>query len=309
MNKYTDSFIAFSDKTAVEDIVCQLRRAYYINNVYLLTPDVGAEQLAGCTLMLVDSINSSATVRRIAEVATAQTVLLYLKPTPLTLSGNTVKRMVDVLVDTGSAMVYSDRYCLKDGQKVSIPTIDYQFGSVRNDFDFGSLVAYSTTALKAYAEEFAVSDYAHAGWYELTLTLARNAECHPLTHLREKLYTEEERDLRKSGEKQFDYVDPRNRSVQLEMEAVCTEHLKRIDAYIVANTIDDVQLSQGEFVCEASVIIPVRNRMRTIEDAVRSALSQETDFEYNVLVVDNHSTDGTTDVLRRLEQEDARCVV
>ncbi len=309
MNKSTDCFIAYSDKTAVENIVCQLRGTDYINNVYLLTPDADAEPVDGCALMVVDGMNSSKTVRQIAALASAPAVLVYLKSAPLTLSDNTVRRMVDTLVDTGSAMVYSDRYCMKEGQKVSVPTIDWQLGSVRNDFDFGALVAYSSAALKTYAAEFAESGFSHAGWYELTLSIARNAEQCPLTHLRERLYTEEEQDLRKSGEKQFDYVDPRNRSVQLEMEAVCTEHLKRIGAYILANTIDDVQLSQGEFGCEVSVIIPVRNRVRTIEDAVRSALSQEADFDYNVLVVDNHSTDGTTDVLRRLEQEDSRCVV
>ncbi len=309
MNKSTDCFIAYSDKTAVEDIVCQLRRTDCINNVYLLTPDADAEPVESCILMVVDGMNSSETVRRIASLTSVPTVLVYLKPAPLTLADNAVRRMVGTLVDTGSAMVYSDRYCMKEGQKVSVPTIDWQLGSVRNDFDFGALVAYSSEALKAYAEEFADSSFAHAGWYELTLSIARNAEQCPLTHLRERLYTEEEQDLRKSGEKQFDYVDPRNRSVQLEMEAVCTEHLKRIGAYILANTIDDVKLSQGEFGCEASVIIPVRNRVRTIEDAVRSALSQKADFDYNVLVVDNHSTDGTTEVLRRLEQEDARCVV
>ncbi len=311
MNRTVDCFIAYSDKEMVQGIVTQLRNNLYINDVYLLATESASkpEPLDGCKIVAVGSLNSSETVRRIAALASAPVALVCLKPSPLTLMQNTVKRMADVLVDTYSAMTYSDRFCMKEGQKVSVPAIDYQLGSVRNDFDFGALVAYSSVGLKEYAAEFAESGYRQAGWYELTLFLTRDMDKRPLTHLREKLYIEEEGDLRKSGEKQFDYVDPRNREVQIEMEAVCTEHLKRIGAYIEAEAINDVQLSQGEFECEASVIIPVRNRVRTIEDAVRSALSQEADFKYNVLVVDNHSTDGTTEVLRRLSEEDARCVV
>ncbi len=309
MEKCTDCFIAYSDKQTVESVVREFRKSLYINNVYALTTRADVEPVEGCELVLVDALNSSATIEKIVEIQPCYAVLVYLKPEPISLGQNAVKRMVDTLYTTEAAMVYSDRYCMKDGVRVSMPTIDYQLGSVRNDFDFGSLVAYNLLALNGYVDRTCADGYLNAGWYDLMLHIAYNAEKHPILHLREKLYTEEERDLRKSGEKQFDYVDPRNREVQLEMERACTNYLRRIGAYISADTIGDLDLTQGEFEYEASVVIPVRNRVKTIEDAVRSALSQEADFKYNVLVVDNHSTDGTTDVIRRIAEADPRCVM
>ncbi len=309
MEKCADCFIAYSDKQTVESVVREFRKSPYINNVYALTTRADVEPVDGCELLVVDALNSSATIEKIVAMQPCYAVMVYLKPAPLILGQNAVKRMVDTLFTTEAAMVYSDRYCMKEGRKVSVPTIDYQLGSVRNDFDFGSLVVYNVLALGDYASRTCADSYLNAGWYDLTLHMAYNAEKNPILHLREKLYTEEERDLRKSGEKQFDYVDPRNREVQLEMERACTNYLRRIGAYISADTIGEVDVAQGEFEYEASVVIPVRNRVKTIEDAVRSALSQEVDFKYNVLVVDNHSTDGTTEVIRRMAEADPRCVL
>ncbi len=309
MNRSTDCFIAYSDKGTVESVVAQLRSAKYVRNVYVLTTDAAAEPVEGADLMTVGSLAGSETVRRIAEVLTSAVALVYLKPAPLLLSENAVKRFADTVVMSDVAMAYSDRYCMKAGEKVGVPTIAVQPGSVRDDFDFGALVVYDAQALKAYAEEYPSSGYKYAGWYELNLFLMRGMKKKPILHLPEYLYTEEERDLRRSGEKQFDYVNPRNREVQIEMEAVCTEHLKRINAYIDAGTAHEMTFDKYDFDCEASVIIPVRNRVKTIEDAVRSALSQEAGFKYNVLVVDNHSTDGTTEVVRKLAEEDSRCVL
>ena len=307
MTGCVDCFIAYSDKEVVSGIVRQLREVACVNDVYLLTNGGDTDVVDGCKLVRVDGLDSSATVRAVAESVRAPYALVYLKDVPLALGYRAVERMVGVMSVSGFGMVYADRWCMKAGERLRCPVTDYQMGSVRNDFDFGPLVVYSRDALKAYASEYACSEYGHAGWYELRLMISRSDVVGGIFHMREFLYTEEERDLRKSGEKQFDYVDPRNREVQLEMESVCTEHLGRIGALISEDEVCDVSFAHETFDCEASVIIPVRNRVRTIEDAVRSALSQKADFKYNVLVVDNHSTDGTREIVERISAQDDRC--
>ena len=205
-------------------------------------------------------------------------------------------------------MVYSDRMLLKNGEPVKCPTMDFYYGSVRDDFDFGSVQLINATNLKKYVEENPDADYKYSGWYDLQLFSLRRKRIAALFHIREYLYSEVEQDLRKSGEKQFDYVNPRNREVQKERELVCTQHLKQIGSYIEPESIVDVSVERYDFDREASVIIPVRDRVKTIEDAIKSALSQRTTFEFNVMVVDNHSTDGTTEVIQKLASEDSRVV-
>jgi hypothetical protein len=216
--------------------------------------------------------------------------------------------MVSVANNTDAALVYPDHYAVKQGEMEKCPPMDFSEGSVRDDFDFGSVVLYDADILRSYVAENPDADYRFSGWYDVHLHALRQKGCGSLFHLREFLYTEEELDLRASGEKQFDYVNPRNREVQQEREVVCTYHLKQKGAFIDPDSICDVAVERDIFSCEASVIIPVRNRVRTIEDAIRSALSQKADFSYNVLVVDNLSTDGTTEVIARLAAEDERVV-
>lgn len=311
-----DCFIAYSDKETTGRIVGQLRGVEAVRSIYLLVTDGNEEAveqcktMEGCTVLCTDSLYGSAAVSAVAEAAESDYVLVCVNPVGLTFFRKSVERMMSVMRNSGAYMLYADRYAVKEGVESKCPAIDYRLGSVRNDFDFGPVVMYSSEALKDFAacgnrEEKLMS----AGWYELTLALSRRAEGENILHLREYLYSEVERDLRKSGEKQFDYVDPRNRAVQIEMEKVCTAHLKRIGAYVAADSLNSVSFDSEDFEFEASVVIPVRNRVRTIEDAVRSALAQKADFEYNVLVVDNHSTDGTTDVVRSIAAEDPRCVL
>ena len=186
--------------------------------------------------------------------------------------------------------------------------MDFYYGSVRDDFDFGPVMLFSAPTLQKYVEEFPDADYTYSGLYDLQLFSLRRKRQAALFHIREFLYTEEEKDLRTSGEKQFDYVNPRNREVQKEREIVCTKHLKRIGSYIEPESIVDVAVERYDFDREASVIIPVRNRVKTIEDAIRSALAQRTTFQFNVMVVDNLSTDGTTEVIQKVAAEDSRVV-
>lgn len=233
--------------------------------------------------------------KEIAERATADYVAIFASPYSLAPGYNCLPRMARIAADSGAAMVYSDyRVTTLSGETKQVPTIDCFKGSLRDDFDFGPLVMIDTRRLREACDTID-ADYRYAGMYAVRLALSRLAG---IVHIPETLYIAVETDTRTSGEKQFDYVDPRNRARQLEMEDACTVHLKKIGAYLEPH-FKDADYS-GDFPVEASVIIPVRNRVSTIADAVESALSQTADFKYNVIVIDNHSTDGTTDVLRGL---------
>lgn len=233
--------------------------------------------------------------KEIAERATADYVAIFASPYSLAPGYNCLPRMARIAADSGAAMVYSDyRVTTLSGETKQVPTIDCFKGSLRDDFDFGPLVMIDTRRLREACGSID-ADYRYAGMYAVRLALSRLAG---IVHIPETLYTAVETDTRTSGEKQFDYVDPRNRARQLEMEDACTVHLKKIGAYLEPH-FKDADYS-GDFPVEASVIIPVRNRVSTIADAVESALSQTADFKYNVIVIDNHSTDGTTGVLRGL---------
>ncbi|MBQ9674962.1 MAG: glycosyltransferase [Bacteroidaceae bacterium] len=238
---------------------------------------------------------SSAEIRQMAEEATGETILLYIKDTEVTWGYRAEERMKQVMEATGAAMVYADRYIVKNGVTEKAPVIDYQLGALRDDFDFGAVVMVRTSALKEAACRMR-TNYSYAGFYDLRLKLS---EKHELVHINEYLYTEQERDLRLSGQKQFDYVDPRNYERQKEMEMACTEHLKVIGAYLPPR-FKAVDFDQQAFEVEASVIIPVKNRVKTIGDAINSVLQQETDFDFNVIVIDNHSTDGTIELIKNL---------
>lgn len=238
---------------------------------------------------------TTAAWKEIAERATADYVAIFASPYSLAPGYNCLPRMARIAADSGAAMVYSDyRVTTLSGETKQVPTIDCFKGSLRDDFDFGPLVMIDTRRLREACDSLD-ADYRYAGMYAVRLALSRLAG---IVHIPETLYTAVETDTRTSGEKQFDYVDPRNRDRQLEMEDACTVHLKKIGAYLEPH-FKEADYS-GDFPVEASVIIPVRNRVSTIADAVESALSQAADFKYNVIVIDNHSTDGTTGVLRGL---------
>lgn len=241
---------------------------------------------------------STKEIREVSFSASGEFTLLYTKPSELRWVQFGLERMIQVARDTGAAMVYADHFAELGGEMVQYPVIDCQKGALRDDFDFGGVQLYRTSAmLKAAAGMTA--EYEYAGLYDLRLRASRIG---PLVHVNEFLYYEVESDTRKTGEKLFDYVDPRNRAVQIEMEKACTEHLKAIGGYLPP-VFKDVDLRAGEFEYEASVVIPCKNRVRTIGDAIRSALSQKTSFRYNVIVVDDNSTDGTVDVIKSFSDD------
>ena len=297
-----DCFLACDDFGIMEPTIAFLRDSRTIHHIHLLVNAELAEREKapeGCALVVVDSLLGSNTMLSVAENADADYALLLTKATPLTIGMTAMERILRVADDADAAMVYSDHYSIENGEMKQHPAIDYQKGSIRDDFDFGSLVLINSRLLREYAEAQAEGDeLKHAGFYDLRLFLSRKGD---ILHINEYLYTEEERDLRASGVKQFDYVNPANREVQIEMEHVATRHLDAIGALVDTSYYQCPDFNEQDFNVEASVIIPVRNREKTIIDAVRSALQQETTFEYNVIVVDNHSTDGTTELIRNEE--------
>ena len=249
-------------------------------------------QLVDKVVCLDEPVFKSETIRRIAAESKANYALVYTKTTTLELGYMALERILQIAQDTNAGLVYADHYQVKGGELVKAPVIDYQNGSLRDDFDFGSVLFFDAAALKESVQRMTES-YQHAGLYDLRLKLSQR---YALVHANEYLYSEVEEDNRKSGEKQFDYVDPRNCDRQIEMEKACTQHLKEIGGYLEPH-FKDIDFNQGEFEVEASVIIPVRNRVATIGAAIESVLKQQTKFKFNLIVIDNHSTDGTTEAI------------
>ena len=258
-----------------------------------------SDSFTGVTILSGVSLRSTQTLRSIAEAASEKFILIYTKDLPLEMGLFALDRFIAVAEDTKADMLYADHYELIDGQRRKHPLIECQAGALRDDFDFGSVLVFRTSSFRR-AVRAMDNDYEWGALYDLRLRMKK------IVHVNEYLYTEVETDTRKSGEKQFDYVDPKNRAVQIEMEQICTEHLKRIGAYLEPK-FKDVEFTGG-FPVTASVVIPVYNRVRTVKDAVESALSQKCDFPFNVIVVDNHSTDGTTKLLEEIAAKDDRLI-
>ena len=278
MNKGITCFIIEGDRNISEQIFSECGR---IKQIYKIG---------------INEINSTSGIKTITKQSDTEFILLYIKPYPLQLGYKAIERMADYLAPQNSGMVYSDHYIIKENIRSPHPVIDYQEGSVRDDFDFGSLIMFRTDIFRKATECLKTQkDYMYSGLYALRLAVSRISK---IVHIREFLYTEVEDDLRKSGEKQFDYVDPRNRAVQIEREEAFTYHLKKIGAFLPQRT-KLINTNEGHFEYEASVIIPVRNRVKTIDDAIKSVLEQVTDFKFNIIIIDNHSTDGTTECIDR----------
>lgn len=298
MKATINCFLPFSRLKESTQTVKELQASDLVNKIYLIAPETTNVCIPGCELISVTNFRSTKAMKAIAAHSDTPYTLLYTKPTELRLGQFALERMVQVIEMTQAGMAYADHFQQIDGIQKIAPVIDYQFGSLRDDFDFGSVLLFRSNAFKK-AIMASEEDYQYAGIYDLRLKVSQNNK---LEHINEYLYTEIEKDNRKSGEKQFDYVNPKNREVQIEMEQACTNHLKVIGGYLYPE-FEPVHFSSIPFEYEASVIIPVRNRIRTIKDAVHSALRQQTSFPFNVIVIDNHSTDGTTEALHELSAD------
>lgn len=301
MREKIDLFLPFEALEKGEETLLELHENKTVQHINLLVSSDFASQHQvpeGCTFVVIDRMESSNTVMSIAENTDADYLLLCTRMTSVRWGLYALERFLRTADDTGAVMVYSDHYSLEEGALTKHPAIDYQAGSLRDDFDFGSLWLIKSQALLDYVAQTDHVDYQYAGLYDLRLYLSRKGE---IFHLNEYLYIEAELDTRKSGEKQFDYVNPRNREVQIEMERACTAHLEKVGAIVDTNFYRQPDFDEQDFACEASVVIPVFNREKTIADAVKSALSQKTNFPYNVIVVNNHSTDSTGEILDSID--------
>ena len=303
MRQKIDLFLPCEDLDVAQEALLELHDNKTVQHINLLvSADFAASHQVpdGCTFIVVDRLESSNTVSSIAENTDADYVIICTKATPIRWGLYALERFLRTADDTGAIMVYSDHYSVQEGKLEKHPVIDYQAGSLRDDFDFGSLWLVKAQNLLDYAAQQDRQEYQFAGLYDLRLYLSRVGE---IFHINEFLYTEDELDTRKSGEKQFDYVNPRNREVQIEMEKACTHHLEKVGALVDTNYYRQPDFDEQEFEYEASVIIPVFNREKTIADAVKSALSQKTSFKFNVIVVNNHSTDRTGEILSEIAHE------
>ncbi len=260
-------------------------------------------KIEGSNSIIAKEIFSSEAIRSIASQIESKFVLFITKDTQIDFGAYSIERFINVAKNTGAGIVYSDYYEIKENKINKHPVIEYQLGSLRDDFNFGPVVLIKTEALKKAVTAF-TADFKFAGFYDLRLKISQD---YPILRIPEFLYTTIESDNRKSGEKQFDYVDPKNREVQIEMEQAVTEHLKNINAFI-GSDFKPIDINNNDFEFEASVIIPVRDRAKTIGDAIDSVLKQNTNFKFNLIIVDNHSTDGTTEVIKNAADKDERVV-
>lgn len=302
MNKTITCFIPYGSENQINKTIRHLQECPTVDRIFLLptSPVPNLSLPDKCYILPSSAPESVERYKQVALYANTPFTLICTQVQDLEFGYMALERMCDYLSAPQCSMVYADHYKTIKGERTPHPVIDYQLGSVRDDFDFGSLLMFRTDYLKRAINEIeAEKEYQHSALYALRLALSRYGE---LTHIREFLYTETEIDLRKSGEKQFDYVDPRNRQVQIEREEVFTRHLKKIGAYLKPGMMT-VDLKEGEFSHEASIIIPVRNRARTINDAIRSVLEQETSFPFNLIIIDNHSTDGTSEIIEQYKND------
>lgn len=293
MKKTINCFIPFANEEQAKATVAGIKECNFNGKIFLLKGDDAVGSIPGCEEIKIKSLNSTDTMKKIAANAQCDYILLYTKYNTLELGMFAVERMVKLAEDSNAGMVYADHYQVVGGVRSNAPVIDYQSGSLRDDFNFGSVLLFNANVFKAAVAKI-TKDYEFAGLYDIRLKISQDAD---LVHINEYLYSDVEMDTRKSGEKIFDYVDPKNRGVQLEMEDACTEHLKAIGGYLKPE-FKKIEFDKGDFEYEASVIIPVRNRIRTIRDAVKSVLSQKTDFKFNLIIIDNMSTDGTTEAIK-----------
>ena len=245
-------------------------------------------------------------INQIVDAATSDYLLLILPGEQVEFAQRAIERFLSVAKDSGAGLVYSDFTERSDGATIDHPLIDYQLGSIRDNFDLGATNLLSKAAVESAVHRHGRVDEQlnWAALYDLRLKISVDSS---LLRIPELLYTRISRDSRTSDKRQFDYVDPRRRDYQLEMEQVATEHLKRIGAYLPP-AFRTLSRTRERFHVRTSIVIPVRNRERTIEDAVKSALSQRASFDFNVVVVDNHSTDRTTEILARMAAKDSRLI-
>lgn len=298
-------FMPYSDHPAFRKSIQPFIDSSSVQSIFVVHDGAYAGDIANSESISAKTPRGSDALNQLLQKNTNDYVLFLTSPEQIELGPNTLQRMVEIAEDTGAGMVYADYWEVKNGVRSDHPVNDYQFGSIRDAFDFGPMMMYSASALNFAMRKYGpVPSCEHAGHYDIRLKVSID---HQLFHIQEFLYSKVETDLRKTGEKLFDYVDPKNVNYQKEMEIVATQHLKNIGAYL-SPKFGKLPADAKTYPVEASVFIPVRNRENTIADAVMSVLSQQTSFPFNLLIVDNHSTDGSTTIIADLAKKHPQVV-
>ena len=291
----------YSPGILFEKTLLPLTKSGLVERIVIVSQEPIHFKMDRCHVLASDSLPSQETLNLILDGIQTKYLLAFSSPQQISLEPKVLEKYLEVAESTKAGLVYSDFYDESDQGKTLRPLNDYQLGSVRDDFDFGAMMLFSVPALRGALDKYGpISRVKFAGLYDLRLKVSID---HSVYHLREPLYTVIKTDESSCNEKLFAYVDPRHQAVQKEMETVFTEYLKKVGAYLPPHPLREVNPTTESFPVEASVVIPVRNRKETISEAVKNALSQQTDFSFNVIVVDNHSKDGTTVVLSDLTRQ------
>jgi len=302
INKSITAFVLTENTDFAQRNIEQLNDYNVVRDSYLVISESNPSSSPNYNIIKTNSAACSNLFKEIYEKCKSKYILLLNGNTRIDVSENSLIKLLNAAEEQDAGIVYSDFNENSGNKIIPHPLIDYQYGSIRDDFEFGPLMLVRKESLdKFYRQD---DKYRFAALYSLRLAVSRN---HSLIRIKEPLYTTNKFDNRKSGEKLFDYVDPQNRDVQIEMENAATRHLKNIGAYASSIT-REVDFNSAVFEYEASIIIPVKNRVKTIEDALNSALKQKTGFKFNVIVIDNHSTDGTTETLQTFARKDKRII-
>lgn len=300
MSKQITVFLPYNGGEHTKRTVSDLNASGVVETVYLLALQDNLPEIKNSIQLRVDSIQSSDVVRTVVNKTTTPYFAFIKQDTIIAPGQFAFERMLNVASATDAAMIYSDYYEIKDEVTTPHPVIDYQAGSLRDDFNFGYLMLFDNEKAKKAVKDTSDESFLFAGIYSLRLEISRYGD---LVRIGEYLYSSIEQDTRRSGEKLFDYVDPRNRAVQIEMEKACTNYLKKTGAFLTTDKFKSIDFEDDKFEFTASVIIPVRNRVTTVSDAIQSVLMQKTDFPFNLIIVDNHSTDGTTEKIKEFASD------
>ncbi len=313
MMKKISAIIPFINETQTLKLIKQLKHSDLIGEIFLLCNEKSDIFSPHTELINNGNINKTSTLKKLSDVIKSEFILFQIGNSILELNNITIEKFCYEAKNTNCEIVYSDFYEESDNIKIEHPLIDYQIGSIRDDFDFGHLVMINTNAFKK-ALKNTQEDFHYAGFYDVRLKISENENSFQenyllknICHIKEYLYKAKKIPQKADYEDQFTYVDPQYRLMQIEMEKAATEHLKTIGAFINP-PLKEIAFDKTNFDYEASVIIPVKNRVVTIADAVKSALNQKTNFKFNVIVVDNHSTDGTTDILYKISKENRNLI-
>jgi hypothetical protein len=305
MEKKVTAFIQYNSLTSTSNVLKDLGylngETELIDTIYLLSSKKTGD-IQGCKTLETGSIYNTKTLQIISGYAKTDYILLFLEDSSINLGQFALERFFQVAEKTGAGILYSDYYETKEGKRTIHPVIDYQPGSLRDEFDFGPVLFIKTESLKKAVQQIN-EEYNFAGVYDLRLRISQN---YPIIRIPEFLYTISRYSDDYEGE-HFAYVDPKNREVQVEMEKAVTDHLKKIGAYLKPE-FEKVNLDEQQFEVEASVIIPVKNRDKTISDAVNSVLKQRAGFNFNIIIVDNYSNDGTTKTIKSFSEKDSRII-